>query len=797
MTLKTNKLDDLRRLLDYTPVLDLIKGAALSPFASEALGDLRFMQHKGEIEIELTRVCELRDILINAAPFPLQVQNIEGDLEIAGVDGNLLSCEALVRIADTLATCRKLRDYLAKRKDANPELWGIALKIATYKDLEHELAAKVDFQAVQLKDTASPTLNQIRKEIARAEQAARKTLDNLFRKYAEKGYMQDSAMTITDGRLVFPVKSEHKNRIKGVVHNQSATGATFFIEPLESLQINNEIQHLKTRENREVERILRQLTALIHAELPGVRKNFNILVQFDVIHAKATFARDFNCVQPSFNDNNTIYILEGRHPLLRLHKKTADQVVPLNIKIDGDIKTLIISGPNAGGKSVAMKTVGLFALMLQSGIPIPAEPDSSMPVFDEIFADIGDFQSIEDDLSTFTSHIKGLCRILQDANSHSLVLLDEIGVGTDPNEGSALSIALLEELTRRGCKTLATTHHGNLKVFAFESDGVENGSMELDPETLQPSYRFKAGVPGSSYALEISRRMGLPENILSRSQEILGEKKYRVDRMLMELDKKSQKSQKLVDKLELDKIRLEGLSRLYRDKLEAVNREERMRRQEALEKAQAVLEASNALIEKTVREIREKQADKVAISSAKHAIKQQKDRILEELDELDETGFEDKPSTSFTLANGMDVLWKTQNKVGTIIKIQEGEEKVLLQVGSMNFWVPRRELAPAPQTKARQPARASVRIDTAPKSDVLPEIDVRGHLLDEAVEKVDKFLDDAVLAGWGEVRIIHGKGTGALRRGLADFLETHARVKNKKIGAWNEGDLGVTIVELH
>ncbi|MFQ5649596.1 MAG: endonuclease MutS2 [bacterium] len=788
--------DDLHKRLEFDKIITLLKQETLSALAADKFERLAFMTGQGEIETHLSRVSELVHLLEQDAPFPLQLWDIGADLEVAAVPGGLLPCDGLIRIANTLSASRKVRVYFERRKETYPHLRQVAQDITLLQEIETAVADQIDFQASEVKSSASPKLSRLRKEIQRLEQKARKALEHLFKQVSEKGYLQEPVMTLKDGRLVFPVKIANKGKVRGLVHDQSASGATVFVEPLESIEFNNEIQSLRREEQREVERILRALTALIYPELQAIRDNLSILAEFDFIHAKARFARTFDCVQPSFNTGSVIDIIAGKHPLLLVHRKEGQEVVPLNLEIGEGANTLVITGPNAGGKSVALKTVGLLALMVQCGIPIPAHPDSTLPVFKKIFADIGDYQSIEQDLSTFTSHIKNIQTIVTDADEHSLVLLDEIGVGTDPDEGAALSIAVLEALTARGSLTIVTTHHGNLKAFAYNTPGVENGSMEFDVATLLPTFRFKAGIPGSSYALEISRRLGLPEAILSRSRALLGSEKHKLERLILDLDRKTQASERLARSLEIEKTRLQGLTNLYQEKVDSFKEEARALKRKALEDARHILDRSNAIVEQVVKEIKEKEADRLAITSVKERLKSQKDTIEQGLKKLVTEAPVVERHAEPDLAIGREVLWRKQNRTGKVIALQDDGAKALLELGNIKIWVGVKELAAPPERQAREARRSTVSIQTEAKDTVLPEIDVRGQTLDDATGIVDKFLDDALLAGWSQVRIIHGKGTGVLRKGLASFLDDHARVKSHKMGAWNEGDLGVTIAEL-
>ncbi len=792
-----SNLTELTSLLEFDKIISLLQEYAISPMAKEAFESLEFSTSKGVIESLLTEVSEFRGILDHDDPFPLQqIWDVRTDLERAGIQGNFLQVEALIQISQNLSTTWRVRSYLHKRKEQYPSLWSISENINHYKTIETEISEKIDFGTSEIKDSASPKLNQIRKEIRRAEQSARKTIDKLFKVYSGKGYLQDDLVTLKGGRHAFPVKVQYKNSVKGLVHDQSSTGATLFIEPLESIELNNEITRLKVDEKREIERILRGLTDLIREDLPGIEQNVAVLARLDFIHAKAIFSRNLNCTQPALNENNCIRIAKGRHPLLILHKEKAEDVVPLDLEIDENIRTVVITGPNAGGKTVTLKTVGLFSLMVQSGVPIPADPDSNMPIFENLFVDIGDFQSIEQDLSTFTSHLQKVHTTLENATNRSLVLVDEIGIGTDPDEGASLAVAFLEELTKRNCLTIVTTHHGALKSFAYETPGVENGSMEFDIETLQPVYKFRMGIPGSSYAIEIANRLGISKSVLNRSRELLGAEKGNLEKLILELEKKAQESEKFADKLKLEKIRLEGLSNLYKQRYESLKENENKLKEKALAESEEFLANANAALEQAIKEVKEKQADRSAIAEAKQLIKTEKEKVAHAKKQFKTKVTEQDSSNRAKIEIGEQVYWKKQNVTGEITSAPDSAGTVQIQVEQFKFRVPAQELFAPKTTSSPSRSKSSIKIQTSDKSETLPELDLRGVRFDDAMMRADKFLDDALLAGWSQVRIIHGKGTGALRKGIAEFLEKHRKVKSKKAGAWNEGDTGVTVVEL-
>ncbi len=786
---------DLEELLEFHKIRGLLKSFAVSSLGQALFDEAQMFLRKEEVESALAEVSEFKAILETDATFPLDaLWDVRPALESARVAGALLPVEALAHIAQNLGTARRVRGYLRKRSRTYPHLAQRAAAIQAFGELEKQISTKIAFDTLEVKDSASAKLASLRKQIARAEQQARKAVEKLVKVYADKGLLQDAVVTFREGRLLLPVRAEHRGKVKGWVYDQSASGSTCFIEPQEAVEWNNKINDLRLEEAREVETILRELTDAVRPVVDELLETLNVLAHLDFVRAKARFAGRFRCTAPEINSKMSIRLLQGRHPLL-LNKKSEDEVVPLDLRLGEEFNTLVITGPNAGGKTVALKTVGLFALMIRYGLPLPCHPDSSFPVFRRIFADIGDFQSIEQDLSTFSSHIKKMQHILARADDETLVLVDEIGVGTDPDEGAALAVAFLEELTRRGTRTVVTTHHGALKSFAYNTPGVENGSMEFEASTLAPTYRFRLGLPGSSYAIEISKRLGIEERVLQRARELLGSEKTRLENLILDLETRVQESQKLAEKLEMEKTRLEGLTKLYKERYETIKRRESELKKKALAESETILKQANAAIERAVRMIKEGQAGREVVAEARKLVAEQKARIAAEKKKLRQAEKEPAVQPVGEIAVGARVLWQPHNSVGTIVAVAEGEKKVLLQVGSLKVWVPVTELAAAGEREPAGKRSASVKVSAAPKDDVLPEVDLRGETLEDALARVDKFLDDALLAGWNQVRIIHGKGTGVLRKGIAEFLDKHPRVKSHKMAAWNEGDLGVTVVE--
>jgi DNA mismatch repair protein MutS2 len=788
---------NLSKALEFDTVLALIKNFALSEMARDKLDTTSFLDGLPAVELALHRLSEFKDIIGHDDPFPFnELWDIRASLKIASVAGRFVPLEGLLQIAGNLATANRVKKYLHARKDRYLKLWLLIEPLTPLPEVEKKIDDVIDGDTRSIRDSASPELRRIRREISRVDQQVRKAVEGVFRLYEKSGYLQESLITLSDGRMVFPVRYEHRGKVKGLIHDQSSSGATVFVEPMESFELNNKIRGLRLEESREVERILTRLTDMIRDHLEPVIQNLAILIDLDCIRAKALWANKWDCCKPALNDGSKLAISNGRHPLLLLHKQGKGAVVPLNLRFPDNATTLVITGPNAGGKSVALKTVGLLCLMVSVGLLVPADPDSNFPLFDNIFVDIGDSQSIEHDLSTFTSHLSGVRNILSEATSRSLVLIDEIGVGTDPEEGAALAVALLSELNARACRTIVTTHLGELKTFAFDTEGVENGSMEFDLETLEPKYRFRIGVPGSSYAIEIARRLGLPETLLTHARNLIGKEKGRLESLLLDLEERLQKSNDLRAEIEIEKSRLEGLVNLYEQRYQTLKEREQEIKQKALAESEEILQRSNAAVERAIREIREQQAAKEAIASARNLLDEERKNLRLKRSELKKSSDKQQKREALKIEVGEDVRWEAQRATGRIVSVPDDSDKVLIELGNMKVWVKRDELSRPSENRAQKQKRRSTFVNVSSASEVLPEIDLRGCFLEDAIVRVDKFIDEALLAGWEEVRIIHGKGTGALRKGIVEFLNKHENIGKIRMGAWNEGDMGVTIAQL-
>ncbi len=776
--------------LEFEKIRQRVMRYASSEPGKDVLQSLSVATSLHDVKLELVRVSELKKLLEEEAGFPLEgIHPVREAVQKASIEGTVLTPKELSQILSTLRATKTAKQFLAKRQKQYPKIWEIAENLHTDKLLEYNLDQAVD-ETGSLRANASHDLQSIRRAIADKYEQLRKRLESILKNVADLGFSQDEIITTREGRMVIPVKVEHKNRVPGFIHSASASGATVFIEPSETLDLNNEIRSLQFQEQREIERILRELTKQVGQLRDALQSNLQLLAQLDVLNAKAKYSIEILGVEPEVHQFGVVKLVQARHPIL-LQTHGRDATVPLDIELGNTYNTLIISGPNAGGKSVAMKCVGLLSLMVQCGLHIPASDQSVLRIFSNIFVDIGDEQSIENDLSTFSSHLRNLKAIDEQADADSLVLIDEIGSGTDPAEGGAIAAALLEPLTERGAYTIATTHHSALKVFAHDTEGVENGAMEFDQSNLTPTYRFKAGMPGSSYALEMAQRLGFNELMLSRSREFMGTQQAKLEHLISDLELSAQKYRNELDAAQFKKIKLDELVLKYESKISAQARELKELKKKAVEEAREIVESANAVIERSIREIKERSADKESIRQVREDLKKVREEIKVKEAELPLEPVE-LEQASLEVGNIVKLIGGVET--GEIANINPDGKSAVVVFGSLKMRVAIKDLVKA--TRKLGDSRRTMLVETEKPTEVMRDLDLRGMTSGEAIPIVDKFIDTAMLAGLHRVDIIHGKGTGALRKKITDFLSKHPRVKSYRLGEWNEGGTGATVVEL-
>ncbi len=777
-------MSDAAHILEFEIILEKLADLAVSALGKERIEELPPFYNEETLRPELERVTEAKSLLEFSESFPLSTfSDLRPQLKRAEVYGAFLDPKEFLECHHFLIMVRQIKTYFEEHPEKYLQLAKVAGGLHSLTELEKSIGRIIDEQG-EVKDRASETLSKLRREIQKNEGRVRRRMDAVLSDMSAKGYLQEDALAFRDGRLVIPMKEGNRGRLKGVVVDQSSSGATLYIEPLDVLEMNNDIRRLKSQERQEVERILKALTDEFREHQDEIAENLEIAAELDSLMARARLSSQLRGVAADIATDTVLDLKDARHPLLELKENL--EVMPLSLQLGDEVKTLIITGPNAGGKTVALKTVGLLSLMHGHGMHVPAREGSVLPIFSRIFADIGDQQSIEQDLSTFSSHIARLKMILEDLDEHSLILLDEIGSATDPAEGSALAESILLALTERSGLTIATTHMGSLMVFAHELPGFENGSMAFDQGTLRPTYRFQPGLPGSSYAFEIAERLGIPHYIVDSAKDRMGEERGKLDHLILHLEENLQRTSDAAAKAEINENRLSGLVALYQSKLDELEKAGNERVERTVQEAEEALKEANATIERMVREIRESQAAAETIKNTKAALDVQKKKVraLTKKKEPVEAG---------PCRNGGWVAWTGHSGRGQIVSEPDKSGRVLVQWSGMRLRVPLKDLKPTqvPENKSRT---ASTRYSLS--REVSNEVDLRGMSAEEALEAVDQYLSDVALSGFSQVGIIHGKGTGVLRREVSRHLKGHSLVKSQRLGNWNEGDTGVTIVEL-
>jgi DNA mismatch repair protein MutS2 len=773
-------------VLEFDKILEKIVEEAYSPLGRERLSLFPFLKEADGLKRELAQVTEMCDCLQYDDDFPLAAfPDLGPELKKAEVAGAFLRPDVFLAINAFLQLVQHIKSFFDRRSEKYALLQQCARRLIPVPELEREIHRVLGLSGEVL-DRASDRLHRIRQDIRKNESDMRKKLDAVLRDMVSHGFAQEDALVLRDDRLVIPMKESSQHRLSGVVVDESASGMTLFIEPLEAVEMNNTVRKLRIQEKLEEEEILKKLTDIVRDNRQPVEENLDAAGEIDAVSARARFSIKIGGRAGRIAQDGILELKSARHPLLLL-KMGKEKVVPLHIKIGGALKTVVVTGPNAGGKTVVLKTVGLVALMHQHGLHIPADEGSRLPLFSSVFADIGDKQSIEQDLSTFSSHIQSIKVILLKSDSKSLVLLDEIGSATDPEEGSALARSVLHALTRHGCLTLATTHMGALKIFAHETEGVENASMAFDQKTLSPTYLFQMGIPGSSYAFEIAQRYGLQESLIHEARAMVGPERGKLDRLLMDLEGESRRAHELLGKAEIQESRLSGLVALYQDKISKAREEGEKIKQAIIENAEMILRETNKQAENIIREIRESGGDLENVRRIRSVFAEQKKQI--------QSAKKPNPvSLKTTTRPGDWVAWEGHGGRAKVLSEPDGKGKVWIQWNDVRLQVTVTEcrLLESESKNESSTAFVSYKIDRS----IGDEADLRGMTVEESVQVLEKFLSDAVMAGLSQVRIIHGKGTGVLRKEVNKYLSRHKLVKNKRLGNWNEGDTGVTVVEL-
>ncbi|HPT82287.1 MAG TPA: endonuclease MutS2 [Limnochordia bacterium] len=772
------------RVLEWPKVRQLVAERASFSLSREQLSSLMPQTDPEQVIKELTLTSEGVRLLWKHGEPPFGgASDIRAPLNRARL-GGILDPDQLLAVADFLYCVGQLKKYLSEEEGPLSEFHR---GLVPLQNLRAEIERCLD-QDGTVRDWASPELGRIRSKMRTLASRLRERLENLVHSPAMQKILQEPIITVRNGRYVVPVKSEYRGKFQGIVHDQSGSGATLFMEPAFAVELNNELSVAAQQEQAEVERILRRLSAAVGEQAPILLDNLKIVTELDCIFAKARYSRAIDGVEPVINTAGRIQIKQGRHPLL------TGKVVPIDIWLGDEFHVLVITGPNTGGKTVTLKTVGLFCLMAQAGLHIPAAAGSTLPVFQGIYADIGDEQSIEQSLSTFSSHMSTIVQILSELGANSLVLLDELGAGTDPTEGAALATAILDYLRSRGVHTVATTHYSELKTYAYSHEGVENASVEFDLQTLKPTYRLAIGIPGKSNAFAISRRLGLPLEIVERGQALLSSQHVQMEDLIGEMETSRRQA-------EQDRLAAERLRREYsalKDEYEKLLQELQERREEILEQAR---EEARQLLAETQQELNRilGEVRRLGREELETRVKDYRDELSARSEKLSSKERERPASRGpQDLKRGEQVRIKSLRQTGFVLEPPGSGDEVLVQVGIMRITVKTKDLERLEGTEAQEPAgQAPRRAHLAKAATIRSELDLRGKTVEEGLTLVDKYLDDAFLSSLGRVRLIHGKGTGTLGEAVQRYLAGHPHVKEFRYADPNQGGHGVTVVDLH
>lgn len=781
-------------VLEYNKIKNILKEYVISPLAKEKVLEMRPLDNIDLVKNLQRETSEGVALLKAGINLPLSgLRDIRNGLRLAKM-GAMLSPGQLLEMASTMRAARQVKAVWSEKKLNDITIINdIINNLHSFQSLEEKIDRAIVSED-EISDNASPKLSSIRRQKKVLAQNVKNKLNEIISSPHYQKVLQDPIVTVRQDRYVVPVKQEFKGSIPGVIHDQSASGATLYIEPIAVMQMNNELRQLELEENREIERILWDFSQRIQENHDFICDTLDGLAQLDFIMAKAGYSLDIDGVEPLFNNRGYIDISQGRHPLLKGH------VVPLDVFLGDKFNILIITGPNTGGKTVALKTVGIFILMAQSGLHVPAREGTELGVFKEVFADIGDEQSIEQSLSTFSSHMKNIKEIIDLASGDSLIILDELGAGTDPTEGAALAMAILNYLYEKGSKVLATTHYSELKTFAFAKKGIENASMEFDIKTLSPTYRLTIGIPGKSNAFEIATRLGLKQEVVDLGKSLMAEDSLKIEDLLTHIEEQKNKAEEEGEKLL-------AIKRDYEKKLEKLEEERKKMRikqdrilEKAKEKARLMLNKIQGEAEQIIKNLKDMETEN-QLNMRDRAVEQARAWLRkadEELKDSQDDSFVIKAKTNHNLhlKPGQKVKIAGLNQDGYILSMDDAFKAAQVQVGIMKVNIPVASLIPIEEQETETEKAKFASIAMSKVREISTELDLRGLTVDEALLKVDNYLDDAKLAGMKTVTLIHGKGTGALRRGINEMLKSRPDIKSFRLGNIDEGGSGVTVVEL-
>ena len=777
------------KTLEFYKIINMLLDRSQSIIGKNVIKNSHISKELSEVQKLLDETDEAyRFIIKHRLPGISNIDNLDEDFKLIEL-GHFLLPKKLLEVWKLLNTSKSLKNIITEEESIEyNNIYSLLNSLNIYAQLERDLEVSI-ISAEEISDEASHELKRIRRMIKSKNDLIRDRLNQLI---STSDKLMDNIYTLRDGRYVVPVRSEFKNSFKGIVHDQSSSGQTVFIEPMFVIDLNNDLKKLEIEEEKEIERILREFSKRIYEILPQLITNLSIISSIDFIFARGKLAYDMEAIKPIINDNGIISLKSAKHPLI-----DKDKVVPIDISLGNSFNTLVITGPNTGGKTVTLKTVGILTLMTQFGLMIPCFDNSEVAIFDEIFADIGDEQSIEQSLSTFSSHMKNIIDIINNAKTNSLILFDELGSGTDPEEGSGLSISILNYFLEKNIRTIATTHYSQLKMYAMSTENVQNGAMEFNVEKLEPTYKLIIGISGKSNAFEISKKLGLDDSFIINAKKFISNNDLSFDKLVSNVDNRRKEYEELViEQRELLNFN-KKIKQEYENKLEKFNSQKEKRIKKLEEYIENSINETNKFCRETINHI-----NKARSKEQSHKLKKISEEILEKIEKINHNK-SIKNDINSNISNeplmlGEEVKVLSLNENGFIQTLPDKNGNVQVKIGILKVNASINDIIRIENIIDKSKEKTSYSKSTFIKSDKLysNKIDVRGYNTEDAIYEIDKFLDDSFIANLNEVTIVHGKGTGILRNNITDFLKKHKLVKSFSFGKLNEGGDGATVVKL-
>ncbi len=779
------------KTLEFNKILSQLEEYASSEAAKHMCHNLTPSTDIEDIRINQSHTSDgLRRIFQKGSISFSGIRDVRASLKRLSI-GSVLGMGELLAISSLLDVAGRVKAFSRNPDTDAPEdsLDAFFSALEPLTPLNNELKRCI-ISEEEISDDASPGLKNIRRQMQLANERIRSQLNSMVNSQTTRTYLQENVVTMRNGRYCIPVKQEYRGQVPGMIHDQSSTGSTLFIEPMAIVKLNNDLKEFSLKEQEEIEKVLSELSNLTAAHIEEIEEDFHLLTQLDFIFAKASLSRSYHGSEPIFNTKGIIRLKQARHPLL-----DAKKVVPSDIHLGEDFSLLIVTGPNTGGKTVSLKTVGLLTLMGQAGLHIPAFDGSKLAVFEEVYADIGDEQSIEQSLSTFSSHMTNIVSILEKADYKSLVLFDELGAGTDPTEGAALAISILSFLHNMQIRTMATTHYSELKLYALSTEGVENACCEFNVETLRPTYHLLIGIPGKSNAFAISSKLGLPNFIIEEAKKHVTEQDIAFEDVIADLETSRITIEQERKELEHYKAEIEDLKKKLEQKQEQFDKQKERILREANEKARDILQDAKDYADETIRKFNKGLSGK-EMEQERNKVREKLSSANEKLAYKTKTVKKNNKAEDFHIGDAVKVL--SLNLTGTVSTLPNGKGDLFVQMGILRSQVNIKDLERIDEPVITGPnlsRTSSGKIKMSKTATISPEINLIGKTVDEALSVLDKYLDDAYLSHLSQVRVVHGKGTGALRQAVHSHLKHLKNVKSYHLGAFGEGDAGVTIVE--